>query len=79
MGATTAQLLVVVLLLFHWGIDRWWSRTIVIVIVTGYLLVLGWSRVYLGMHHVTDVVWGGVNGVACGLIGWLFLRRTSPE
>ena len=79
MGATTAQLLVIVLFLLHWGIDRWWWRTTVIVIVTGYLLVLGWSRVYLGMHHVTDVAWGGVNGVACGLIGWLFLRRTSPE
>jgi len=79
MGATTAQLLVVVLFLLRWGIDRWWWRTTLIVTVTGYLLVLGWSRVYLGMHHVTDVVWGGVNGVACGLIGWLFLRRTSPS
>ncbi len=74
MGATTAQLLVVVLFLFHRVATRLW-RSVVTLLVAGYLLVLGWSRVYLGMHHLSDVVWGAVNGVACGLIAWLFLRR----
>ena len=74
MGATTAQLLVLVLFLFH-RLESRAVRAVIAVLVTGYLLVLGWSRVYLGMHHVSDVVWGAVNGVACGLIAWLFLRR----
>ncbi|MGV8909458.1 MAG: phosphatase PAP2 family protein [Propionicimonas sp.] len=77
MGATTAQLLVLVLFFCQRVQSRAW-RAAIIAVVTGYLLVLGWSRVYLGMHHVSDVVWGAVNGVACGLIAWLFLRR-GPE
>jgi undecaprenyl-diphosphatase len=78
MGATTAQLLVLVLFFFHRVESRAW-RVAVTVVVAGYLLVLGWSRVYLGMHHVSDVLWGAVNGVACGLIAWLFLRRNPAE
>lgn len=78
MGATTAQLLVLLLFFFHRVENRVW-RVVVTAVVTGYLLVLGWSRVYLGMHHVSDVVWGAVNGVACGLIAWLFLRRDPAD
>lgn len=82
MGATTAQLLVVALFLCQRVLSRVW-RAVIIAAVTGYLLTLGWSRVYLGMHHLSDVLWGAVNGVACGLIAWLFLRRgsepTEPE
>ena len=76
-GATTAQLLVLVLVLFLRVKSGLW-RTVVVAAVTGFLIVLGWSRVYLGMHHVTDVVWGAVNGVACGLIAWWFLRSRPP-
>lgn len=74
MGATTAQLLVLVLFFCLRVESRAW-RTVVIAAVAGFLLVLGWSRVYLGMHHVSDVAWGAVNGVACGLIAWSLLRR----
>jgi len=76
MGATTAQLLVMVFFFCQRVQSRAW-RAVIIAAVSGYLLVLGWSRIYLGMHHVTDVVWGAVNGVVCGLIAWLVLRRTS--
>jgi undecaprenyl-diphosphatase len=78
MGATTAQLLVLLLFLFH-RVQSRLLRAVVTVLVTTYLLVLGWSRVYLGMHHISDVLWGAVNGVACGLIAWLFLRRDPVE
>ena len=78
MGATTAQLLVLVLFFCQQVQSRAW-RAVIIGVVTGYLLVLGWSRVYLGMPHVSDVLWGAVNGVACALIAWLSLRRRSVE
>jgi undecaprenyl-diphosphatase len=78
MGATTAQLLVLVLFFFHRVESRLW-RAVVVVMVSAYLVVLGWSRVYLGMHHISDVLWGVVNGVACGLIAWLFLRRNPVD
>jgi len=31
------------------------------------------------MHHVSDVLWGAVNVVACGLMAWTFLRRNPVE
>lgn len=74
MGATTAQLLVVVLFLCH-RIRNTVVRVVLIVVTSGYLIVLGWSRLYLGMHYLSDVIWGAINGVVCGLIAWLFLRR----
>ncbi|MCC6495958.1 MAG: phosphatase PAP2 family protein [Propionibacteriaceae bacterium] len=74
MGATTAQLLVVVLFLRQW-LKSIALRMVIVATTCVYLLVLAWSRVYLGMHHASDVVWGAVNGIACGLIAWCFLRR----
>jgi len=71
-------LLVLVLFFCYRVAGRAWRAT-VIAVVTAYLLVLGWSRVYLGMHHVSDVLWGAVNGVACALIAWLFLRRARAD
>lgn len=78
MGATTAQLLVVALFLCQRPASRIF-KVLVVVLITGYLVWLGWSRLYLGMHHPSDVVWGAVNGVACGLIGWFSLRRHASE
>lgn len=74
MGATTAQLLVMALFLWYL-FGRLALRVAIVACLTAYLLVLAWSRVYLGMHHPTDVAWGAVNGVACGLIAWRYLRQ----
>jgi membrane-associated phospholipid phosphatase len=78
MGATTAQLLVVVLFLCH-QVKSVALRVTAAVIAGAYLICLGWSRLYLGMHHLSDVVWGALNGIVCGLVAWLFLRRSPVE
>jgi undecaprenyl-diphosphatase len=78
MGATTAQLLVVVLFLWY-RVESVAVRIVIITITGGYLFVLAWSRIYLGMHHPTDVLWGAINGITCGLIAWLYLRRNPIE
>lgn len=40
---------------------------------------LGWSRLYLGMHHGTDVAVGVLNGLVCGLLAWFYLRRDDQS
>lgn len=37
-------------------------------------VVLSWSRLYLGMHHLSDVVVGLVNGLVCGVLALAHLR-----
>ncbi len=38
-----------------------------------------YARLYRGMHHVTDVLIGAVNGVACALLAWNYLRRDGSH
>ena len=38
-----------------------------------------YARVYRGMHHVTDVVVGLLNGLICVWLAWHFLRRRSDS
>lgn len=48
-------------------------------VVTALCLVIpvlvAWARLYRGMHHLTDIVVGVVNGLACALLAWAYLRR----
>jgi undecaprenyl-diphosphatase len=41
------------------------------------VVLLGWSRLYLGMHHLSDVAVGVLNGVAAAVLGWNYLRRSG--
>jgi membrane-associated phospholipid phosphatase len=38
-------------------------------------MLVMYARVYRGMHHVTDVVVGLINGIVCVYLAWHFLRR----
>lgn len=50
-------------------------------VVTGVCLVIpvlvAWARLYRGMHHLTDILVGVVNGLACALLAWAYLRRKN--
>ena len=36
---------------------------------------MGFSRLYRGMHSLTDVVFGFLNGAICAYLAWIYLRR----
>jgi undecaprenyl-diphosphatase len=38
-------------------------------------LLVAWARLYRGMHHLSDILVGAANGVACALLAWAYLRR----
>ena len=41
-----------------------------------WVVAVALSRLYLGMHHVSDAVAGVVIGALCALLGWNALRRS---
>ncbi|MDH7569079.1 MAG: phosphatase PAP2 family protein [Armatimonadota bacterium] len=60
---------------------RWWQRALLWSIAVAWVLAIGACRVYLGRHHLTDVLGSVLLGAAwlhcCH--GWLAPRATSPE
>ena len=37
--------------------------------------LVAYARLYRGMHHLSDVLVGGLNGVVCLVLAWNYLRR----
>ncbi len=52
-----------------------WLRGVVTIICVLVPFAVGYSRVYRGMHHVTDVVVGLLNGAVCAWLAYRCLRR----
>ena len=42
-------------------------------------LLVAYARLYRGMHHLTDVVVGLANGMACAWLAWRYLRRQAVD
>jgi membrane-associated phospholipid phosphatase len=40
-------------------------------------VLVAWARLYRGMHHLTDILVGAANGLACALLAWAYLRRKA--
>lgn len=56
------------------SIARW-----VLVLYVAFIFCIGWSRVYLGIHYVSDVVGGSLLGVSWLLLLIVFLKRARKE
>jgi undecaprenyl-diphosphatase len=83
-GASFALYLTFALLAM--AIQRAWLRWSVTVLCMLVPLCVSYARLYRGMHHVTDVAVGLLNGVVCALLayGWYRYRKaaiasTSPQ
>jgi undecaprenyl-diphosphatase len=50
-------------------------RAVVVVVCIIVPFLVAYARLYRGMHHVTDVSVGAVNGIVSALLAWLYLRR----
>ncbi len=73
-GASTA--LYVTFALMAQRIERTWLRVTLTVILIALPMLVVYSRLYRGMHHVSDVVVGVLNGLVCTVLAWNYLRRT---
>lgn len=54
-------------------------RNVAVAICLAIPFLVAYARLYRGMHHVSDVVVGMINGAACALIAWAWVRRADAR
>jgi undecaprenyl-diphosphatase len=74
-GASTALYLSFALL--AQAIERPLLRRVVTFVCLVVPVLVAWARLYRGMHHLSDIVVGAANGLACALLAWAYLRRKA--
>jgi undecaprenyl-diphosphatase len=73
MGASVA--LYVTFALMAQRIEREWLRRLLTVVFLLVPVLVGYGRLYRGMHHLSDIVVGALNGLVCAILAWFWLRR----
>ncbi|WP_133980287.1 phosphatase PAP2 family protein [Kribbella voronezhensis] len=76
-GASTGLYLAFALLAL--GIERAWLRWTTVILCLAMPTMVGFARLYRGMHHVTDVGAGVLNGAICALLAYGWYRHTSSR
>jgi undecaprenyl-diphosphatase len=76
-GAAVA--LWVSLAIIAWRVCERWLASAVLVVAVLLPLAVGMARLYRGMHHPTDIVFGALNGLACVWLAYhtLYSRRAA--
>lgn len=76
-GVTMALYLVLVFFALRIP-NRVLSRVLVVLFVL-MPFAMAWARLYRGMHHLTDVIVGLLNGAVCAVLAWHYLRRSPAD
>jgi len=62
------------------SIERTWLRRVVIGVCSVIPLLVAYARLYRGMHHLSDVVVGAINGLVCaGLAAHCLLKPSRDK
>jgi membrane-associated phospholipid phosphatase len=70
-GAAYGALIIIV----FWHTRRTWARMLIVALSIAVPAIVGWARLYRGMHHLTDVIAGVVLGVVSVVLCWLIIRH----
>jgi len=65
--------------ILFWHTTALWARALAVLGAVAAPLIVGWSRMYQGMHYLTDVIAGIVLGAASVLIVWSVLGAPPPD
>jgi undecaprenyl-diphosphatase len=76
-GGATAVYLAFALMALR--IQRVWLRRLTLVVSLLVPFLVAFARLYRGMHHVSDIVAGFVNGIGCALIAYVWYRRRARD
>ena len=74
-GASTA--LYLTLALMAQRIEQAWLRRLVTTVCVVVPFLVAFARLYRGMHHLSDIAVGALNGIVCALLAWNYLRRPA--
>jgi membrane-associated phospholipid phosphatase len=77
-GASTALYLSLALIAAN-RIERPWLRRLVVLVCAVIPVLVAYARLYRGMHHLSDVLIGALNGIACALLAWTCLRSRRRQ
>jgi len=76
-GASTAFYLTLALLAQR--VQNPVLRVVLTVLAVLVPFAVGFARLYRGMHSLTDVLAGFVNGIVCAVLAWGYLRRDTSQ
>ena len=60
-------------------IERSWLRRTVIAVCSVIPILVAYARLYRGMHHLSDVIIGALNGLICAGLAAYCLYRTPKR
>ncbi|MEO8518774.1 MAG: phosphatase PAP2 family protein [Dermatophilaceae bacterium] len=60
-------------------IERTWLRRTVIAVCSVIPVLVAYSRLYRGMHHLSDVIVGAINGLVCAALAAHCLYRAPKD
>jgi undecaprenyl-diphosphatase len=75
-GAATA-LYFSLLLMASARIERPWLRRLLMTLCAVIPFLVGIARLYRGAHHISDVVFGMVNGLVCAILAYQWYRHRA--
>ena len=63
------------IIILYWHVRNRVARASVIVLSVAVPIVVGWARMYRGMHHLTDVIAGVLLGIVSVVLSWWMIHR----
>jgi membrane-associated phospholipid phosphatase len=62
-------------IIVYWHVRNRLARAFVIALSVAIPVIVGWARMYRGMHHLTDVLAGVVLGIVSVVVSWWMIHR----
>jgi undecaprenyl-diphosphatase len=74
--AMSSMTLVAALVILTWGTRWFWS---ILIVGSAFVLAIGWTRLYLGVHYPSDILAGWMASIAWAVGVSLFIRPHSHQ
>jgi len=62
-------------IIVYWHVRNRLARACVIALSVAIPVIVGWARMYRGMHHLTDVLAGVLLGIVSVVVSWWMIHR----